>query len=69
MKSVALGLLAIALVIACHDDEPTCYVGDLVACTCSDGATGYAACLPSQDGFGACPCDGKTPTFDAGAAR
>lgn len=60
-------MVVVAVVAACHDDEPPCHAGDHVACTCSSGATGYAACLPSQDGFGPCPCDGVTPGPDAGA--
>jgi len=67
MKTALLAIVLAFAFAACHDDPPPCYVGDYRACACANGATGYAACLPTQDGFGPCPCDGKTPTFDAGA--
>jgi hypothetical protein len=56
----------IAVVAACAADHPTCYAGEYRSCSCANGATGYQQCLPTQDGYGACPCDGKTPIADGG---
>lgn len=50
---------------ACTKDFPPCYAGEYTACTCNDGARGYAACLPSQEGYAACVCDGRVPGLDA----
>jgi hypothetical protein len=65
---LVLGLGAIvAIVAACNGhDEPTCFAGEYRSCSCASGATGYQQCLPTQDGFAACPCDGKTPIAEAG---
>ncbi len=53
---------------ACHEDQPACFVGEFAGCSCRPGVTGYQVCLPSEEGYGTCVCDGKTPGIDAGRA-
>ncbi len=55
-------VVCVLLAIACGKEEPTCYAGDYHACTCNNGAaTGYAVCVPDQNQFSGCVCDGVTP--------
>lgn len=62
----AIASLIIAMA-ACGEDFKDCYAGDLIACTCNGGATGYATCGASGDyKSSACVCDGTTPGIDAG---
>jgi hypothetical protein len=62
----ALAVAAAAVTGAgCHEDYPTCYAGEYRACECGGGATGYAQCLASEDGYAPCVCDGRTPASDA----
>src|SRR4029077_16053071 len=39
-----LALLGAVVAVACSDGTAACYPGDYVACTCADGANGYALC-------------------------
>jgi hypothetical protein len=57
-------LAGVAIPVACRVDDPTCYEGDFVACTCSNGRAGYQGCLPAQERYGTCVCDGTTPGLD-----
>jgi hypothetical protein len=57
-------LVALVLPAACRDERPACYEGDFAACSCPDGKAGYQACLPAEEGYGACVCDGTTPGLD-----
>ncbi|HEY8079051.1 MAG TPA: hypothetical protein VIF62_33190 [Labilithrix sp.] len=59
--------LAVVVATGCGTDFPTCYADEYRACGCTNGANGYQQCLPSQDGFAACVCDGKTPGTAADA--
>lgn len=73
-RALASASLTCLLVVACRDD-PTCYDGDLLACTCADGSRGFQTCNLERDGYEACVCDGTvpgldtTPSADAGAAE
>lgn len=62
---LAVALLALGLVAACEDAQPACFEGDYASCTCEAGGSGFRACLVSQDGYGACVCDGRVPGLDA----
>jgi hypothetical protein len=65
---VSLAALAAAVAsccLACTEDRPACYVGEYVACSCVNGALGYAGCDPQIAGYGPCVCDGSTPGLDA----
>ena len=67
MLVFGLVLGTIAIIAACGaEDQPACYAGEYRSCSCANDETGYQQCLPAQDGFGTCPCDGKTPIADAG---
>jgi len=57
-------LIGLAVPVACRVDGPPCYAGDFVGCTCSNGKTGYQSCLPDEERYAACVCDGTTPGLD-----
>jgi len=62
----------LSLVVACSASFAPCYRGEYRGCTCelapgaSVAAHGYQACTATEDGFGACVCDGTTPGLDGG---
>lgn len=63
-RRLAAGGVALALMAgaACRlDDGKPCYPGDYIACSCSEGARGYAQCSQSGEGYQACDCSGVTP--------
>ena len=66
------GCLLLVATTACTTERPACYAGDFIACTCSNGARGYAACQPGEGLFVPCICNGMTPgaksPADAGAS-
>jgi hypothetical protein len=68
-RAVVLVASAVALggIVACGERFPTCYEGDHRACTCGGASEGYQACLPAEDAYGPCVCDGVTPGADASA--
>lgn len=68
--SLVLGpLLALVVgVAACRNDAPECYAAEYAACFCAENQRGYQQCLPSEDGYGACVCNGQTPGLDATVA-
>ncbi|MBX3192800.1 MAG: hypothetical protein KF819_37800 [Labilithrix sp.] len=61
MRGVVVLTMAMLVVAACTTDFPPCYRGEYRGCSCPDGARGYESCNITQDGFGACVCDGRTP--------
>lgn len=68
---IAIGAFVIVAISACGTSYPPCYRGEYRACSCeaqSAGSftTGYQACSVTEDGFGACTCDGTTPGVDGG---
>jgi hypothetical protein len=72
LAAIVVGGLFCLLVAtsACTKEGSTCYAGDFIACTCTNGARGYAACQPSEGLFVPCICDGKVPgarAIDAGS--
>lgn len=68
LRAMVVAAVALTVVVAaCVDDFRPCYQGDYRACTCTNGAAGFAACAPAQDGFAACVCDGRTPGVDGSA--
>jgi hypothetical protein len=68
LAACILGLVPLCAVAACGEDQPFCFAGDYRACSCSADTRGYQRCMPSQDGYDVCVCDGKTPGLDAGRA-
>lgn len=69
MRALGALTIVVAVVVACGEDRPPCYRGDFVGCNCANGAYGYSACTDTEDGYGACVCDGTTPGLDAGPPR
>ena len=55
---ILLALLALALPMACDDDDDSeCTFGeDYRPCTCDDGSESEQFCLPDESGFGECDC-------------
>lgn len=47
---------------ACEPEGRPCYPGDYVACTCGDGAEGYARCSDDGEAYGACDCTSGVPS-------
>jgi hypothetical protein len=67
-RAALVASLVVALAIAaCGEDQPTCFAAEYAACSCSVAASGYQQCLASEDGYGPCVCNGRTPGVDAGA--
>ena len=70
--SIVLALTA-SVIVACSASFAPCYRGEYRGCSCelapgaSVAARGYQACAATEDGFGACVCDGTTPGLDGGA--
>jgi hypothetical protein len=64
MRRGRVGVVVVVLAVvgaACGKDQPACFAGDYHACDCSDGASGWAVCVPDQNGYSGCSCDGTTP--------
>jgi hypothetical protein len=75
-RSTACLLLAFLPVLGCSADEPvssaqpstmSCPPGTPAVCSCPDLRMTTTTCLPTGDGFAACPC-GAAPTAQAGQA-
>lgn len=59
--SSALLVAALASIASGCAEPRACYSGDLVACTCDDGRSGFAPCDVASDAFGACGSCGVVP--------
>ncbi len=63
-RASAITLAAVVVAVAasaCGKDQPACFAGDYQACSCADGASGWAVCVPDQNAYSGCVCDGTTP--------
>ncbi|WP_394849278.1 hypothetical protein LZC95_17755 [Pendulispora brunnea] len=45
-------------------DERTCYRGEYRACACGKDRSGLAACLDTENDYGACDCSGAIPGLE-----